>query len=229
MRAAGGLIACVPRAYVWHRGRASFGSAAHFRAELVANLRLVLARWPGYLDDTGAFARDNPLRALHEQLWDRLLGAERPQRAHVLHVLPRWELDGPLRARMLALIAASAASAVHTLVVPVPDGPGGHWIDAIDHESSGGWRVCGVLSFERGFGRFLAASPATLVHVHGEGGHARAAIDAARAQRRPAIATVEAPEDAARCERTYARYTRNPARDGGEGALPAILPGSVGA
>lgn len=228
VRVAGGLVVCVPGAYVWHRGSASFGPGADFSDELVGNLRLVLARWPGYLDQTREFTRRNPLRALHERLWDHILCADSLTRAHVLHALPRWELHGAMRERMLSLLEASAGDAVHTIVVPVPPGAGGDWIDAIDHEAAAGWRVCGVLAFEASFERFLAASPASVVHVHGEGPHARVAVAAARSLRRPAIATEEGPADAQRCARTYARY-RRPRAGGGEDPITDILAGSVGA
>jgi len=146
VRARGGAIVCAPGVYVWHRGGASFAATPTTTEAQVANMRRLVARWPGYPAEAVAFTRLNPLRPLHERLWDVLL-LERE--VHVLHVLPRWELEGPLRARVLRLVAATGSLATHTLVVPVPTGPAGVWIDAIDHETGPGWRVAGVLDFER--------------------------------------------------------------------------------
>jgi hypothetical protein len=203
VQAVGGMIVCAPRAFVYHRGGASFGVSSEVAERRRENGRLLASRWPEYAPRTRDFCQANPLRPLHERLWHALLSAPQRRERHILHLVQRWESAGRLRTRMLELARATREIANHTLLVPMPDL--GAWLDAIDHEVEAGIRVAGLIRFEERFAKFLAASPATLVHAHGEGTwDALGALDAAREAGRAAWVTSEAaPPDAAHCARMY--------------------------
>ena len=167
VQAAGGSIVAALRAYVWHKGAVSFGASGQVSAQRAANGRLLLSRWPAYATTVRAFAQGNPMRPMHERLWHQMLSAPEERSRHVLHLVPRWELQGPLRDQVLAVARAARDVANHTVLVPTPDR--GAWLDAIDFEWERGIRVVGLIDLPGNFDRFLAASPATQVHVHGEG------------------------------------------------------------
>lgn len=164
VQASGGLIVAAMRAYVWHRGGESFGPSEATRERRRANGELLVSRWPDYPVRMHSFCRANPFRPMLERLWDALLSAPERRTRHVLHLVPRWERDGPLRDRVLGLARATRDVANHTIVVPTPDR--GAWLDAIDFEIEAGTRVTGLIDLPTRFGRFLAASPATHVHLH---------------------------------------------------------------
>jgi GT2 family glycosyltransferase len=164
VQAGGGRIVAAMRAYVWHRGGASFGDSAATRERRRVNGQLLLSRWPAYPETVRAFAQANPFRPMLERLWHRLLSAPERREHHVLHLAPRWETQGPLRDRVLGMARAARGSANHTILVPVPDR--GAWVDAIDAETEPGIRVVGLVDLPARFPRFLAASVATHVHVH---------------------------------------------------------------
>lgn len=195
-QASGAAIVCAPRAFVYHRGGASFGDSPALRKRKAANGQLLLSRWPHYAERTRAFCQANPLRPFHERLWNTLLSAPERRDVHVMHVADRWEAaGGAFRERLLRLCRATRDFANHTVVVPMPDR--GAWLDAIDHEYEAGIRVVGLIDLEDRFARFLAASPATLVHFHGRGVWERiGAVDAARAAGRAVLVTDEAPQPA---------------------------------
>jgi GT2 family glycosyltransferase len=164
LQAAGGSIAAALRAYVWHKGAASFGASEALRERRAANGRLLLSRWPAFAVTVRAFAQANPLRPMHERLWHALLSAPERRTRHVLHLVPRWELRGPLRDAVLGAARAGRAEANHTILVPTPDR--GAWLDAIDFEVEPGIRVVGLIDLPARLARFLAASPATEARVH---------------------------------------------------------------
>ena len=167
VQAAGETIVAATRAYVWHRGGASFGSSPELAARRRLNGELLLSRWPQYAVRTREFCRANPFRDAHERLWHALLCAPEHRADHVLHVVPRWELQGPLRDRVLGLARAARGEANHTILVPTPDR--GAWLDAIDFEVERGVRVVGLINLPDTFELFLLASPATQVHLHATG------------------------------------------------------------
>jgi GT2 family glycosyltransferase len=167
VQAAGGSIVAALKAYVWHKGAASFGAGEPINQQRAANGRLLLSRWPAYADNVRAFAQANPLRPMHERLWHQLLSAPEERSRHVLHLVPRWELQGPFRDHVLSVARAGRDVANHTILVPMPDR--GAWLDAIDFEVERGIRVVGLIELSGNFDRFLAASPATQVRVHDKG------------------------------------------------------------
>ncbi len=202
VQATGGSIVCAPRAFVYHRGKASFGVSSDAAELRRVNGKLLMSRWPDYAPRTKAFCQANPLRPMHERLWHLLLSAPESRDRHVLHLVARWEGSGPLRSRTLELARATRGIANHTVLVPMPDR--GAWLDAIDHEVERGIRVVGLIRFEERFGRFLDASPATLVHVHGEENwKAMGIFEAARAAGRATLQTPEAALDIERCAAAY--------------------------
>jgi hypothetical protein len=70
----------------------------------------------------------------------------------------------------------------------------GAWLDAIDHEFEPGIRVVGLIDLPRRFAKFLAASPASVVHFHEHGvWEAMGMVDAARAAGRRILVTGETP------------------------------------
>jgi GT2 family glycosyltransferase len=207
VRARGGAVICATRAYVYHRGAASFGTSPELTEQRRANGRLLATRWPGYAPRMQEFSRSNPLRPLQERLWDALLSAPERRQVHVMHLVSRWETAGPLRAAMLELCGATRNFANHTIVAPVPEPKHGAWIDAIDHEAHAGVRVVGLVKPETAFARFFEASPATMVHVHGTGLGDAAVLEIARRSRRPVLETPEAPMDIARCADAYRRFS----------------------
>ena len=164
VQAAGGRIVAALRAYVWHKGAASFGESEALRERRAANGRLLLSRWPAYGETVRAFAQGNPMRPLHERLWHALLSAPERRSRHVIHLVPRWELQGPLREGVLGAARAARSEANHTILVPTPDR--GAWLDAIDFEVEPGIRVAGLVELNARLERFLAASPATEARVH---------------------------------------------------------------
>ena len=166
-QASGGLVVAAARAYVWHSGGASFGPSEATRERRRANGELLVSRWPEYTVRMHSFCRINPFRPMLERLWDALLSAPERRARHIVHVVPRWERAGSLRDRLLGLARATREFANHTIVVPTPDR--GAWVDAIDFEVEAGARVTGLIDLPAGFGRFLAASPATHVHLHRTG------------------------------------------------------------
>jgi hypothetical protein len=193
LQAAGGTIVCATRAFVYHRGSASFGDSPAIAERKRVNRQLLLSRWPHYVERTRAFCQDNPLRPLHERLWDALLALPGRRAVHVMHVVNRWEAaGGALREATMALCRATREFANHTIVVPMPDR--GAWLDAIDHEFEAGIRVVGLIDLPRRFAKFLAASPATLVHFHGRvEWEALGAVEAARSAGRGVLVTDESP------------------------------------
>jgi hypothetical protein len=121
----------------------------------------------------------------------------------VLHALERWELAGALRANLLEIARATSDFAMHTIVVPMPDR--GNWMDAIDFESGDHVRVVGLIDFEERFERFLAASPAGLVHFHDpEAWMPEHHVEMAR-KLRPVLTTPGEVVDPARCAAYYRR------------------------
>ena len=212
VQAAGGAIVCAPRAFVYHRGGASFAATPQLAERRRVNGALLESKWPGYFARTKAWCQDNPLRPLHERIWQALLAPATPAPVHVLHVIERWELAGPLRAQMLETVQATRDFALHTILVPMPDR--GAWLDAIDFEFEPGMRVVGLIDFERSFAKFLAASPANLVHFRGpEDWVPDALIEMARKERAVLVSPGEVA-DVARCAQAYRRVAEV-AREGG--------------
>jgi GT2 family glycosyltransferase len=164
VQAGGGRIVAAMRAYVWHRGGASFGESDATRERRRVNGQLLSSRWPMYAETVRTFAQANPFRPMLERLWHRVLSAPERRERHVLHLVPRWETQGALRERVLGAARAARSSANHTIVVPTPDR--GAWLDAIDGESEAGIRVVGLIDMPARLSRFLAAGVATEVHVH---------------------------------------------------------------
>ena len=193
VQARGGAIVCAPRAFVYHRGGASFGDTPEVAERKRVNAKLLASRWPHYVERTRAFCQANPLRPLQEKLWDALLSAPERRALHVMHVVARWEPPGgALREGILALCRATRGMANHTVLVPMPDR--GAWLDAIDHEFEPGIRVVGLIDLERRFARFLAASPAGVVHFHGHGvWEPTGVVESARAAGRRILVTGESP------------------------------------
>ena len=210
VQAAGHSVLCATRAFVYHRGGASFAGSAGLPELRRANASLLVERWPGYDVRTRAWCQANPLRPLHERIWEALIhnGARRP--LHVLQVIDRWETTGTLRDDMLELFDSTRDFAIHTVVVPTPDR--GAWLDAIDLEYSPGWRVVGLINLEARFARFLAASPAGLVHFHGAAAWLPAAlVEEARRER----AVLTTPAEGLEIERCVDMYRRAAERLGG--------------
>lgn len=184
VQAAGERVVAAMRAYVWHRGGASFGESEATRERRRVNGQLLLSRWPAYPATVRAFAQANPFRPMLERLWHRVLSAPERRAQHVLHLAPRWETQGPLRERVLAIARAERHLANHTILVPVPDR--GAWVDAIDAETEAGIRVAGLVDLPARFPAFLAATVATRVHVHAAREWETAPlVEAARASGRP--------------------------------------------
>jgi hypothetical protein len=180
VQAGGRAIVCAPRAFVYHRGSASFGDSPAVAERKRANGRLLRSRWPHYAERMRDFCQDNPLRPLHERLWDALLAAPARRPMHVMHVVDHWEAPGgAFREATLALCRATRDTANHTIVVPMPDR--GAWLDAIDHEAEAGIRVVGLIDLPRRFAKFLAASPASTVQFHAGDWEALGVLDTARA------------------------------------------------
>ena len=203
LQAASRLVICAPRAFVYHRGGASFRDVADLADGRRANGELLAARWPGYAERMRAWCQSNPLRPLLERIWESLLKPRAPGALHVLHALERWELDGPLRENVVAIMRATSEFAMHTVVVPMPDR--GAWMDAIDFEAGNRVRVVGLIDFEERFARFLAASPAGLVHFHdSESWMPDHHVEAARKDR-PVLTTPGPMPDPARCAEYYRR------------------------
>lgn len=201
VQAGGGAIVGAPRAFVYHRGAASFGVSSEVAERKRVNGQLLLSRWPDYAPRMRAFCQSNPLRPLHERLWHALLSAPQVRDRHVLHLVPRWERSGPLRTATLEVARATRAIANHTVLVPMPDQ--GAWLDAIDHEVEAGIRVVGLIRFAERFRKFLDASPATLVHVHGEEDwNILGVVEAAREAGRATLQTNTAL-DVERCAQAY--------------------------
>src|SRR5258706_5257564 len=164
LQAQGSAVVCAPRAFVYHKGAASFGASPQITEQRRANGELLLSRWPDYNERTKEWCRNNPLRPVHERIWNALL---RPpgESVHVLHMLDRWEVEGTVRARMLGLVNATASFAMHTILVPMP--AKGAWLDAMDFEYANGMRVVGLMDFETRFAAFVSFAAPTVVHVHG--------------------------------------------------------------
>jgi GT2 family glycosyltransferase len=203
VQAAGGVIVCATRGFVYHRGGASFAGVPEVSESRRANGALLASRWPGYADGVRTWCQTNPLRPLHERIWEALLKPAAPGAIHVLHALERWELSGALRENLLAIVRATREFAMHTIVVPMPDR--GAWMDAIDFEHGSGVRVVGLIDFEERFARFLAASPADLVHFHDpEAWMPPHHAENARRQR-PVLTTPGGTLDPARCAGFYRR------------------------
>ena len=206
LQAAGRAVVCAPRAFVYHRGAASFGKTAQLAIERRANGELLLARWPDYNARTRAWCVANPLRPLHERIWHALLvGGEGQQRTHILHVAPRWTLEGSLRENFAAIAALTRAFAVHTIAVPMEDK--GAWLDAFDFEFEPPVRVVGIVNLAERFADFLAASPAQLVHFHDNAAFlASEVVEATRRERAVLVTPGETPEPE-RCAQMYRRVS----------------------
>src|SRR5688572_22068393 len=203
VQAAGRTVVCAPQAYVYHRGGASFRDVADVADGRRANGALLASRWPGYAERMRAWCQANPLRPLHERIWEALLLPRVPGALHVLHALERWELAGALRQNVFDIARATAGFAMHTIVVPMPDR--GNWMDAIDFEFGNGMRVVGLIDFEERFERFLAASPAGLVHFHDpDSWMPLHHVERAREQH-AVLTTPGETADAARCAEFYRR------------------------
>ena len=200
-QAAGRTVICAPRAFVYHKGAASFGASAELAAQRRENGRLLLERWPEYDLRTKAWCRANPLRPLHERIWEALLSKPGTKPFHVMHLARHWQLEGPQRAGITAIVDATQDFAIHTVVVPTPDR--GAWMDAIDFESEECLRVVGLIEFERTLEKFVAASPARLLHVHGGDWLAADVLERLRGHH-AVLATPEAP-DPRRCAEAYRR------------------------
>ena len=203
VQAGGGRIVCATSGFVYHRGGASFAGTPDVSEGRRANGALLAARWPGYAERMRAWCQANPLRPLHERIWEALLKPQAAHAVHVLHALERWELSGALRESVRAIGRATREFAMHTIVVPMPDR--GAWMDAIDFEYGDGVRIVGLIDFEERFERFLAASPADLVHFHDpEGWMPPHHVESAR-KLRAVLTTPEGAADAARCAAYYRR------------------------
>lgn len=198
VRAAGGEIVAAARAFVFHEGHASFGAAgAAASPQRRANAALIARRWPAYGDEMRAFCRANPLRALQERLWHRLLSWPRERPLHVLHVVAAWPGRPGIAASILEAVAASRDLANHTIAVPVPDR--GEWLDAIDGPSQPGLRFTGVVTDVGSMRGFITRSAARLVHVHGDW----PGIDAAAVARAAGKAVLREVADPTVCVATY--------------------------
>lgn len=162
--AGGERLIAATRAYVWHRGSASFGMSPQLAEHRKRNGRLLLSRWPQYPFRVRAFCERNPFRPMLERLWDRVLATPETRGRHVLHLVPRWELQGALRDGVLRLAQGARALANHTVVVPTPNR--GSWLDGIDFETWPGVRVYGLIDFFDHLAHFVDASTATHVHIH---------------------------------------------------------------
>jgi GT2 family glycosyltransferase len=202
VQAAGRSVVCAPRAFVYHESAASFGTSPQVAEQRRANNRLLLSRWPDYDAKTRAWCQSNPLRPLHERIWHALIAPAGVRPVHVLHLVREWQLSGPVRENLVAIVEATHDFASHTIVVPTPDQ--GAWMDAIDFESEQGMRVVGLIDLERRFARFLDASPADLVHVHGGDWLSEALVESTRRQR-PVLVTPAGALDPARCAAMYRR------------------------
>jgi GT2 family glycosyltransferase len=200
-RAAGHAVLAVPRAFVGHAGRASFGIAPHVVEQRRANGALLASRWPRYAEETAAFCRRNPLRPLHERLWDRLLAWPQRRAVHVLHVVPAW--SDPWDTEALAIARATRDFANHTLVAPAEDR--GAWLDAIDGPVESGIRVVGVPGGPAHIARFAQASPARIAHFHGEAWRDSPLPGELRAAGWRTLVTARASTEAARCVALYRR------------------------
>lgn len=201
-QAGGQSIVCAPRAFVYHKGSASFGVSQQVVEERRRNGELLGSRWPAYNERTKAWCRSNPLRPLHEMIWRALLkpGGES---VHVLHLLDRWEVGGDVRSRMVQLVHATAAFAMHTILVPMEDK--GAWLDAMDFEYARGVRVVGLLDFEARLAAFVQAAEPTVVHVHGADWIPPELLAPVR-DLAPVLTTPpEATADTARCAEYYRR------------------------
>jgi GT2 family glycosyltransferase len=201
VQAAGRAVICAPRAFVYHEGAASFGATPALAESRRANNQLLLSRWPDYDEKTRAWCRENPLRPLHEKIWHRLLTPAGMRPIHVLHLVKHWQMAGALRSNITDIVDATQDFAIHTVLVPTAER--GAWMDAIDFESEENLRVVGLIEMEKRFDRFLAASPADLVHVH-DGGEwlSRDLVERARAKR-PMLLTPGEVVDPARCAQVY--------------------------
>lgn len=205
VQAEGSAVICAPRSFVYHKGAASFGASPQLAEQRRVNGALLLSRWPEYNERTRAWCQSNPLRPLHERIWQALLAPPGSNPVHILHVVKHWQLDGSLRSNLLDIIEATRDFAVHTIAVPTPDR--GAWLDAIDFEFERGMRVVGLIDLEKRFPTFLAASPAHLVHFHGGPDWLPAeVIERARGER-PVLVTPDEPADPARCAQMYRRVS----------------------
>jgi GT2 family glycosyltransferase len=202
LQATGRRVICALRAFVFHKGAASFGSSPEVSQRKRRNGELLASRWPDYNTRTKAWCRENPLRHFHERLWQTMLSPQ-PDSIHVLHVMREWRLEGGARDGLKAIVRATGDSALHTVLVPMPDTKGA-WMDAIDFEFDRGFRVVGLLEFEARFPRFLAAIAPTVVHFHGSDWVA----EELRRQAHNTVPTLVTPAETAEPERCAALYQR---------------------
>ena len=199
VQAAGAVVICALRAFVFHKGAASFGSSPELAERKRRNGELLLARWPEYDTRTKAWCRANPMRPFHERLWRTLLAPPAMQ-VHVLHVMQQWTLVGGLRERMMDIVAATRDFALHTVLVPMPDR--GAWLDVMDFEFNFGFRVAGLLDFENRFFSFLDACAPGVIHFHGADWLAPALVKQAQ-ELKPALVTPADASDPARAAALY--------------------------
>jgi hypothetical protein len=204
VQAASREVICAPRAFVHHQAGVPAPVDGDLAQARRANGALLASRWPGYTERMRAWCQANPLRPLHERIWEALLLPPGPGALHVLHALDRWELaGGALRQNLYDIARATSAFAMHTVVVPMPER--GAWMDAIDFEVGDRVRVVGLIDFEERFERFLAASPAGLVHFHDpESWMPQHHVETAR-KLRPVLTTPGETADPGRCEEFYRR------------------------
>lgn len=201
-QAAGARLVAATRSFVWHRGGASFGVSDPVRERRRANGQLLLSRWPEYAHRVRAFCQANPFRPMLERLWDALLPAPGRRDRHVVHLVPRWELAGALRDRVLGISRATSDIANHTILVPTPDR--GAWLDAIDFEVDAGARVVGLIDFQRRLPAFLGVSPASHVHIHASTEWDTSAFaDVARAGGRSVLVSPSGNLDVIECGKWY--------------------------
>ena len=199
LRSAARVLLGVPSAFVAHEGHASFGRSEETLARRRESWGVLQARWPQYAATVAAFARDNPLRPLHEAVWHRLLSWPQERPLHVIHVVPAWE--DPWQGEVETMVAITRAVANHTVLVPT-DLQGG-WLDAIDGPVRPALRLVGIP--ESGMARFASASPARAVHFHGERWRDSAVPAAVRATGRRTLVTARASADVERCLALYGR------------------------
>jgi len=200
VQADGGVVIAATRAFVYHKGAASMGDTPEVDERKRRNWELLSGRWPQYATRTKAWCRENPMRALHERIWNTLLAPRGFENIHVLHALEHWQVSGPVRERMLRLVRATRDFALHTIVTPMTDK--GAWLDAMDFEFDQGMRVVGLLDFSNRFAAFLEAAHPTLVHVHGTGWIDPETVRQVKGAI-PAITTPAEADDPGRCAALY--------------------------
>jgi GT2 family glycosyltransferase/glycosyltransferase involved in cell wall biosynthesis len=139
---AGIEIACCDDAYVFHRGKASFGDGAAISGSRKQNEELLNRRWPGYAGAVQAFCADNPLRRLQEMLVARLARMADPDAAvlpHVLQITHRFSSTAGVEEHIRDISSGLAAQLRFSILCP--DLQSGRWADFSEQQKAGVSRV----------------------------------------------------------------------------------------